>query len=100
MAMFNHPITLGSKDGSQTRQVIATVSLESNYTVMPSPLLEMLGVDRCASSARRRGKGAFIGRGQDQDQRSRTYYCLCIWESERPTGFGQVHPRRIRPYSG
>ena len=45
MATFNHPIALGPKDGSQSRQVIVTVSLESSYTVMPSPLLEMLGVD-------------------------------------------------------
>ena len=45
MAVFNQPITLGPKDGSLFQRVIAAVSPENTYTVMPSPLLEMLGID-------------------------------------------------------
>ena len=45
MAVFNQAISLGPKDGSRFHQVIATVRPESSYTVMPSPLLEMLGID-------------------------------------------------------
>ena len=45
MAAFHQPIALGPKDGSRFQQVIAAVSPESSYTVMPSPLLEMLGID-------------------------------------------------------
>ena len=45
MTLFNQAIALGPKDGSRFQQVIATVSPESGYTVMPSPLLEMLGID-------------------------------------------------------
>ena len=45
MAVFNQAISLGPKDGSRFQRVIAAVSPESSYTVMPSPLLEMLGID-------------------------------------------------------
>lgn len=45
MAVFNQPITLGTKNGSQFQRVIAAVSPENSYSVMPSPLLEMLGID-------------------------------------------------------
>ena len=45
MAVIHQPIALGPKDGSRSQQVIAAVSPENSYTVMPSPLLEMLGID-------------------------------------------------------
>jgi hypothetical protein len=44
-AIFNRPIALGPKDGSRFQRVIAAVSPENSYTVMPSPLLEMLGIE-------------------------------------------------------
>ena len=45
MAALHQPIALCPKDGSRFQQVIAAVSPENSYTVMPSPLLEMLGID-------------------------------------------------------
>ena len=36
---------VGPKDGSRFQRVIAAVSPDSSYTSMPSPLLEMLGID-------------------------------------------------------
>ena len=45
MATFNQPVDLGPKDGSRFQRVIAAVNTGYTYTVMPSPLLEMMGVD-------------------------------------------------------
>ncbi len=45
MALFHQPVAVGPKDGSRFQRVIAVVSPGSSYTSMPSPLLEMLGVD-------------------------------------------------------
>ena len=45
MAVFRYPVALGPKDGSRFQRVIATVGSGNTYTVMPSPLLEMLGID-------------------------------------------------------
>ena len=45
MALFHQPVFVGPKDGSRFQRVIAAVSPGSTYTSMPSPLLEMLGVD-------------------------------------------------------
>jgi len=44
MAEIRVPIFMGPKDGSRFQRVIAVVSPDTSYTVMPSPLLEMLGV--------------------------------------------------------
>ena len=45
MAEIHLPLFLGLKDGSRFQRVIAAISPDTSYTVMPSPLLEMLGVD-------------------------------------------------------
>ena len=45
MAVIHQPIALGPKDGSRFQQVIAALSPENSYTVISSPLLEMLGID-------------------------------------------------------
>ena len=45
MSLFRHPISVGPKDGSRFQRVIAVVSPGSSYMSMPSPLLEMLGID-------------------------------------------------------
>ncbi len=45
MAEIHVPVFLGPKDGSRFQRVIAAISPDTSYTVMPSPLLEMLGVD-------------------------------------------------------
>ena len=43
MAMLNQAIYLGPKDGSRFQRVIAAVSPESSYTVMPSPCWKCWG---------------------------------------------------------
>ena len=45
MATFNHPVEVGHKDGSRFQRVIAKVDPRSTYTVMPGPLLTMLGIE-------------------------------------------------------
>ena len=45
MAVFHQAISLGPNDGSRFQRVMAAVSLESSYTLMPYPLLEMLGIE-------------------------------------------------------
>lgn len=45
MATFNHPVEVGHKDGSRLQRVIARVDPRSTYTVMPGPLLTMLGIE-------------------------------------------------------
>ena len=45
MTAFQQAIELGPKDGSRFQRVIAAVSAGNSYTLMPSPLLEMLGID-------------------------------------------------------
>ena len=45
MALFHQPVAVGPKDGSRFQRVIAAVNPGSSYTSMPSPLLEMLGID-------------------------------------------------------
>ncbi len=45
MATFNHSIEVGPKDGARFQRVIARVDPHSTYTVMPGPLLTMLGVE-------------------------------------------------------
>ena len=50
MATFNHavevaPIVVGPKNGARFQRVIARVDPGSTYTVMPGPLLTMLGVE-------------------------------------------------------
>ena len=45
MATFNHPVDVGPNDGARYQRVIARVDPHSTYTVMPGPLLTMLGVE-------------------------------------------------------
>ena len=45
MATFNHSIEVGPKDGARFQPVIARVDPHSTYTVMPGPLLTMLGIE-------------------------------------------------------
>ena len=45
MATFNHSIEVGPKDGARFQRVIARVDPHSTYTVMPGPLLTMLGIE-------------------------------------------------------
>ena len=45
MANFNHTVEVGPKDGARFQRVIARVEPRSTYTVMPGPLLTMLGVE-------------------------------------------------------
>ena len=45
MATFNHAIEVGPKDGARFQRVIARVDLNSTYTVLPGPLLTMLGIE-------------------------------------------------------
>ena len=44
MATFNQAIEVGPKDGARFQRVIARVDPDSTYTVMPGPLLTMLGI--------------------------------------------------------
>ncbi len=45
MADIHQTISLGPADGSRLQRVIAVVRTSSHFSIMPSPLLEMLGVD-------------------------------------------------------
>ena len=45
MATFNQSVEVGPKDGARFQRVIARVDPNSTYTVMPGPLLTMLGVE-------------------------------------------------------
>ena len=45
MATFNHSVEVGHREGSRTQRVIARVDPHSTYTVMPGPLLTMLGIE-------------------------------------------------------
>ena len=45
METFRHSIEIGPTDGSRFQRVITVVGTENLYTVLPSTLLEMLGVD-------------------------------------------------------
>lgn len=45
MADFHQAISLGPADGSRFQRVIAVVRPGSHFSVVPSPLLEMLGVE-------------------------------------------------------
>ena len=45
MASININLAIGPRDGHRFHRVRAVVNLASSYTVMPSTLLEMLGVD-------------------------------------------------------
>ena len=45
MATFNQPVEVGPKDGTRFQRVIARVDPRSTYTVMPGPLLTMLGIE-------------------------------------------------------
>ena len=45
MATFNHPVGVGPRDGSGFQRVIVRVDTRNTYTVMPAPLLTMLGVE-------------------------------------------------------
>ena len=45
MATFNHSIEVGPKDGARFQRVIAKVDPNSTYSVMPGPLLTMLGIE-------------------------------------------------------
>ena len=44
MGTFHYPIALGPKDGSRLEAVDALVDTGSTYTVVPSPILEGLGI--------------------------------------------------------
>ena len=43
--MIHVNLAIGPRDGHRFQQVRAVVNPTNSYTVMPSPLLEMLGVD-------------------------------------------------------
>jgi len=45
MATFNQSVEVGPKDGARFQRVIAKVDPHSTYTVMPGPLLTMLGIE-------------------------------------------------------
>jgi len=45
MPVIRVPVFLGLKDGSRFQRVIAVINPNTSYTVMPSTLLEMLGVE-------------------------------------------------------
>jgi hypothetical protein len=45
MSTFRQPVALISKDRSRVHRLIALVNAESPYSMMPAPLLQMLGVD-------------------------------------------------------
>ena len=45
MTTFHYAISLGPRDGSRFQRVMAAVGTASTHTVMPAPLLTMLGVD-------------------------------------------------------
>ena len=45
MATFNQPVAVGPKDGARFQRVIARVDPGSSYTVMPGPLLTMMGIE-------------------------------------------------------
>ena len=45
MATFNHTVEVGPKDGTRFQRVIARVDRHTTYTVMPGPLLIMLGIE-------------------------------------------------------
>ena len=45
MAIFRVTVYLGLEKDAHFQRVLASVDPASFYTVMPSPLLEMLGVD-------------------------------------------------------
>ena len=45
MADIHQTISLGPTDGAQIQKVIAVVRITSHFSIMPSPLLQMLGID-------------------------------------------------------
>ena len=45
LAAFNHSIEVGPRDGARFQRVIARVDPNNTYTVLPSSLLTMLGIE-------------------------------------------------------
>ena len=45
MATFNQSVEVGPRDGARFQRIIARVDPRSTYTVMPGPLLTMLGIE-------------------------------------------------------
>ena len=45
MSTFNQSVEVGHRDGSRFQRVIAKVDPGNTYTVMPGPLLTMLGIE-------------------------------------------------------
>ena len=45
MATFNQSVEVGPRDGPRFQRVIARVDSSSTYTVMPGPLLTMMGIE-------------------------------------------------------
>ena len=43
--IFKHPVEVGPKDSARFQRVIARVDPHITYTVMPGPLLTMLGIE-------------------------------------------------------
>lgn len=45
MAEIHQNISLGPRDGARFQRVNAVVRASSHFSIMPSPLLQMIGVD-------------------------------------------------------
>lgn len=62
MGTFRYPITLYSRDGTQSRQVEALVDTGATYTWVPRPLLEGLGHQPAFRQRLRLANGSVIER--------------------------------------
>ena len=84
MATFNHAVEVGPKDGARFQRVIARVDPHTTYTVMPGPLLIMLGIEPEWSQQFELADGR-------QEERSLAEVRLRIGDQERTTicVFGQ-----------
>ena len=78
MAIIRQTVFLAPKDGSRFQRVIATVSAANSYSVMPSALLEMLGIEPQWTST-------FSGADESQTEHSVAEVAVRIDDRERAT---------------
>ena len=101
MATFNHPVGVGPRDGSGFQRVIVRVDTRNTYTVMPAPLLTMLGVEpewtsefELADESREERRP---GGGQGKDRRAGPYHHLRLRPAGKRASPGGLHSGWLGP---
>lgn len=81
MPQFRRAVALRSQTGSRVERVIALVDPDSTYALMPSPLLQMLGIDPQWSSLLQSDDGSQVESSLAEvrltlDEQERTTICV------------------------